>query len=148
MTEHMKQFFAAREYAVIGVSRSRHKFGNTILREMRKKGLTVHAVHRELRAIDGVTCFPTIAALPPATGSVVICVKPTNAEAAVIDCCTRGITNIWLQQGAESAEAISYARAHGLNLIHGHCVLMFVQPVTSIHAVHRWFSKLTGSYSS
>jgi hypothetical protein len=33
-----------------------------------------------------------------------------------------------------------------MNLVHHECVLMFIEPVTSIHALHRWMKKLIGTY--
>ncbi len=146
MNDQIKAFLAAEAFAIIGVSRSKNKFGNTIFHEMRAKGFDVHPVHPELPAIDGVNCVKEIAALPDKVGSAIIVVHPEDAVKILAQCHTRGINNVWLQQGAESDEAIAFAREHSMNLVHGRCVLMFTEPVKSIHAVHRWFSKVTGNY--
>jgi len=45
-----------------------------------------------------------------------------------------GIKNVWMQQGAESDEAIQYCQEHGLNEVHGECI-MSVALSTSIR---RW----------
>lgn len=146
MNDQIKTFLAAEAFAIIGVSRSKNKFGNTIFREMRKKGFDLHPVHPELTTIDGVKCVKEIAGLPDNTGSAIIVVHPEEAVNILAQCHARGINNVWLQQGAESDEAIAFAKDHSMNLVHGKCVLMFTEPVRSIHAVHRWFSKVTGNY--
>ena len=49
-----------------------------------------------------------------------------------------GIKHLWIQQGAESDAAIEYCREHEINVVHGECILMFAEPVGSIHRFHRW----------
>jgi predicted CoA-binding protein len=51
---------------------------------------------------------------------------------------------VWLQQGAESPEALALARDLGLNLVARKCVLMYAPPVRSFHAWHRVFARLFG----
>ncbi len=146
MNQDIKAFLSSEAFAVVGVSRNPRKFGNAVFREMRKKGLDVHPVHPHLDAFDGVACVGQISRLPATVHSVVVVVHPEDARKIVAECCEHGIRHIWLQQGAESEEAIAYANEHGLNLIHGQCVLMFLEPVKSIHALHRWVNKLFGRY--
>ena len=58
----------------------------------------------------------------------------------------RGITRLWIQQGAESAEALELCREHGLSAISKRCIMMFAEPVGGIHTFHRFFARLFGSY--
>jgi predicted CoA-binding protein len=139
-------FFTSEAYAVVGVSRSKHKFGNTIFRAMKDSNLTVYPVHPHLTTIEDARCYASIRDVPDGVHSVVIVVHPEDAFKVIAECTQRGIQNIWLQQGAESEEALAYAQENGLNVIHGRCILMFVEPVKSIHAVHRWMNKLVGTY--
>jgi hypothetical protein len=56
-------------------------------------------------------------------------------------CARLVIDHVWLQQGAESEEAIRVAAASGIALVHGECVLMHAQP-RGIHFLHRWIRDL------
>ena len=55
-----------------------------------------------------------------------------------------GVKNVWMQQGSESDEAIKYCKENGINEIHKECILMFADPVNSIHGFHRWIWKVIG----
>ena len=57
-----------------------------------------------------------------------------------------GVKNIWMQQGSESENAIEFCNKNEINVIHGECILMFAEPVKSIHSFHRWVNKLIGKY--
>ena len=140
------KFFASPPYAVVGVSRHKHKFGNTIFHEMKRRGLAVYPVHPHLAEIEGMTCFASIADVPDEVQSVVVVVHPEDVRQIITACARKGIENIWLQQGAESDEAVEFARHNKLNVVHGQCVLMFLDPVKSFHAAHRWVNKLIGAY--
>jgi hypothetical protein len=146
MKTSIERFFSSQAYAVVGVSRSTRKFGNVAFREMKKHGLDVYPVNPYLEQLDGERCFESVSALPAEVQSVIVVVHPEEAERVVAACKAKGIANIWLQQGAESDGAIVYAQENGLNLIHGYCVLMFLEPVKSFHAFHRWIASVVGRY--
>ena len=55
-----------------------------------------------------------------------------------------GIRRIWIQQGAESREALDFCAANGLPAVSKQCILMFAEPVGSFHAFHRWVAKVFG----
>ena len=52
-TQTIDEFLANPAIAVIGVSRNRHKFGNTACRVLREKGYRIYPVHRRAATIDG-----------------------------------------------------------------------------------------------
>jgi hypothetical protein len=37
-------------------------------------------------------------------------------------------------------------KASRITVISGQCILMFLEPVVSAHAVHRWINKVVGAY--
>jgi predicted CoA-binding protein len=147
MNEAIEKFFSSDAYAVVGVSEDRRKFGNAVFREMRDREFNVYPVNPRLSFVEDRVCYKTVSDLPEEVRSVVIVVQPQVAEQVVAECKWKGIENIWLQRGAQSREAIAYAKENGLNLVHGECVLMFLEPVKSFHALHRWVKKLTGTYA-
>ena len=48
-----------------------------------------------------------------------------------------GITRLWPQAGSDSKEALALCEEKGVPVIHGACVMMYVQPVQSVHRFHR-----------
>ena len=137
-------FVAQRTLAVVGVSRSGKKFGNTIYRELKAKGYRLFAVHPRAAQVEGDRAYPSLKALPEAVGGVIVCVPPAQAAQVVRDAAAAGIRRVWLQQGAESEEAVRFCREQGLGIVAGECIMMFTEPAAFYHRMHRWFKKLGG----
>ena len=139
----VEQFLAQRHLGLVGASRTGKRFGNTVLRELTRKGYRVSVVHPEASEIDGVRCCSSVAELPDDVGGLVLVVPPEQTEKVVREAAAAGVRNIWMQQGSESPAAVKLCRDHGINEVHGECLLMFAQP-TGIHRFHRWLWGLVG----
>jgi predicted CoA-binding protein len=137
-------FLNQRSYAVVGVSRSGKKFGNNVYKMLRERGSTVYAVNPLAATIEGDRCYATLKDLPGLVDGVVVVVPPKQTESVVREAAAEGIQRIWLQQGSESRKAIQYCEQYGLDVIHGQCILMFAEPVTSVHKFHQWVMKVIG----
>lgn len=141
MTTTVDRFLAHEALAIVGVSRSRRKFGNAALRALKTKGYRLYPIHPSADVIDGVRCYRRFGDLPEPVDAALLVVPPAQAVNVVRDAATAGIKHIWLQQGAESAIVLAACRAAGLEVVAGECILMFARP-TGVHRVHRWFSDL------
>lgn len=137
-------FLAQKTLALAGVSRGGRGFGNAVLKALRQRGCEVLPVHPEARDFDGVPCFRSIADLPPRVGGLVLVVPPAQTEKLVAEAAAAGIRRVWMQQGAASPAAVDLCAAHGMTAIHGECILMFAEPVVSIHRLHRGILGLLG----
>ena len=69
---------------------------------------------------------------------------PAQSEKVVAEAAAQGIRRVWLQQGAQSEAALALCREKGLQAVSGKCIMMFAEPVGSVHGVHRWFAKVFG----
>ena len=114
------------------------------MKELTAKGFTIYPVHPSAETIDGVQCYPSLKSLPAPVGGLVLSVKPTQTEQLVREAREAGITRVWMQQGAESESAIRYCEEQGMEVTHGYCLLMFADPVNSVHRIHRFFAKVFG----
>ncbi len=124
-TEQIDQFLAVPIFAIIGASTKRHKFGNKVLRCYHSHGRTVIPVHPQEKQIEGADCVASIADLPDTVDSISIITPPQITEEIVKQVVTKGITNVWMQPGAESAAAIEYCKSNNLNIIaDGSCLLV------------------------
>jgi predicted CoA-binding protein len=144
MDQAAQKFVENKRLAVVGASRSGKKFGNMIATELRERGYQVSIVHPEAAEIDGQACQPNLAALQGQVDGVVICVPPQKAGQVMREAVQAGIKQIWLQQGAQSAETAALATELGVTPVSGKCILMYAQPVRSFHGWHRAFNKLVG----
>lgn len=142
--ETVEGFLAQKTLAVVGVSRGGKKFGNTILADLKAKGYEVYPVNPQAETIGGERCYPNLAALPKRPGGVVTVVPPAATQEVVREAKAAGISRVWMQQGSESQEAIRFCTENGIEVVHGECIMMFAEPVVSIHRFHRWIWKLFG----
>ena len=148
LREHVETFFASPAFAVIGVSANRKKFGNVVYRSMKERGLTVFPVHPSLTTVEGDACYRAVRDLPDNVKSVITVVQPAVTEQVVEECADKGIRSVWMQQGSQSDSAISAATSHGMSVVPDECVMMYLEPVKSVHAFHRWVTRLVGKYAA
>jgi uncharacterized protein len=138
------EFLSQPELAIVGVSRKGRKFGNMALRELKAKGYRVFPVHPSAEEIEGERCYPTLADVPRSVGGVLISVPPAQTDIVVREAAAAGIGRVWMQQGAQSAEAIRFCEEHGMQVVANECVLMFAEPAAWFHRAHRWIWKALG----
>lgn len=137
------RFLSHPTLAVAGASRGGKKFGNTAVRELAAKGYDVALIHPEAKEIDGRPCYASVADLPDPSVGLVLIVPPDQTERIVREAADAGIRDIWMQQGSESPNAVQLCRDHGIDVIHGECILMFAKPA-GIHKFHHWLWGLFG----
>jgi predicted CoA-binding protein len=105
--EKIAAFLAAPAFGVAGASKNRDKYGNKVLRCYQLNGRTVVPVN------------------PVEVQSLSIITPPQVTDQVVEQAITRGIRNIWMQPGAQSAAAIAACEQAGINVIaDGSCVLV------------------------
>ena len=129
--EAIRNFLDQKTLAVVGVSRSEKKFSYRLYKTLKTKGYQLFPVNPNTARIDEEICFCNIQSLPQPVDGVVIVVPPNQTEKVVKDAVAAGINHIWIQQGAESEEAIGFCKKNGINVIHHQCILMFRRPVIS-----------------
>jgi predicted CoA-binding protein len=137
-------FLSQKSLAVAGVSNKKNKFGNIVYRELKGKGYRVFPVNPKLDEVEGDKCYHNLKELPESVGGVVIVVPPAETVKVVQDAIAAGISRVWLQQGAESKVAIALCKDNGIDVIYGHCILMFASPTAFVHRAHRGIWRLLG----
>ena len=142
--EVIAQFLRLRRIGVVGVSRSGKEFGATAFRELVQHGYAVLPVNRESGNIDGFPFVPSVRDLKGKVEGILLVVPPNEAVAVIADAHAAGINHVWMQQGAESKEAIQFCRDHQILEVHGECLLMFLAHEKFPHSMHRVFRRLTG----
>jgi len=142
--QSVQDILSQSSLAIVGVSRSGKKFGNIALRELRANGYRLFPVHPSASTIDGVACYPNLAAIPEPVGGVFIAVPPAQTERVLQDAAAAGITRVWMQRGASSERAVRFCADHGISEVHKECILMFLRSGSAVHRAHRWIRGLFG----
>jgi len=119
----MDEFLACRNYAVVGVSPNRSKYGYIVWRDLQKKGYAVYPVNPKYDEIEGERCYKSLSEVADKLDVVDIVVPPEVTEEIVKQCAELGLTRVWMQPGSESDRALEFCREHGITVLYGVCVM-------------------------
>lgn len=144
MNPLINDFIGSKRIAVIGMSRSGKKYGNLAVKELVSKGYEIFPVHPEAQEIDGMKCYPDLKSLNGKVDGVWISIPPQKVDPVLEDAAEIGLKNIWLQQGAWSPEVQKTIDRLNLPVISKKCILMYAQPVKSVHKFHRTLKSIFG----
>jgi uncharacterized protein len=138
--EAIAGFLAARTVALVGASRSASSFSAAVRRELEARGYRVLPVN----SAGAPEHFASIAAIPEKVDAALVMVPHAAAEAVVREALAAGVTRIWLHQGSVSPAAATAAAGAEGGAVVGRCILMFLEPVRSVHRFHRALTRLFG----
>jgi len=142
----IEMFLQQKPIAIAGISRNKQKFGTTVYKTLKKNGIPVIGINPHLVEIDGDKCFSDIETIPNSVNALFVCTQPENTKDILKKAVQKGITHIWLQPGSNSAEDIEFLNSQKVNFINDRCILMFADPVNSVHRFHRFLSRLSGKF--
>jgi uncharacterized protein len=140
---------AQRRLVVVGASDAKDNFARTVYEELRGHGYDVAAVHPTAPTVLGDAAYESLAEVPGPIDAVIVMVHRDRAVGVVEEAITLGVPRVWLFKGAGagsvSPEAIELCRQHDVAVVPGACPLMFLDPVASVHRIHRGIRHLNGS---
>ncbi len=142
--QDIEGFLAQKTLAIVGRSRAPQSFSANAAKELKAKGYRIYAVNPNASEVQGEKCYPSLAALPEKVEGVLFLTPSIATGGAVQQAVEAGVTHFWIQQGAESADAINFCKEKNLRAVTGHCILMFAEPVGYLHRIHRFFKGLFG----
>jgi len=113
--------------AIVGASANPLRPSNGVLRKLLQLGYDVVPVSPAETVVEGLTCYPTLAAAVAATGPVEVVDVFRRAEACpehAREAVAVGARCLWLQLGIASREAGEIARAGGLDVVMDRCTVI------------------------
>ncbi|HET7828056.1 MAG TPA: CoA-binding protein [Candidatus Limnocylindrales bacterium] len=118
---------SAPRIAMVGASSNPIRPSHGVMQSLLRAGYDVVPVNPRETEIEGITCYPTVAAAVEATGPVDIvdvfrrpdlCVQHAQEAVAV------GARCLWLQLGIANAEAARIAHEAGLAVVMDRCTII------------------------
>lgn len=123
--QEIESFLSAQSYAVAGASTRRHKYGNKVFRALVGSGRETFPLNPNAGEVEGQRAYSRIADLPVVPESLSIVTPPEVTRQIVADAIAAGVGHLWMQPGAEDAEASESARDAGIVVIDdGSCLLV------------------------
>jgi len=137
-------FFESKQIAIIGLSRDEKSFSQAVYRELLAKGYELFPVNPSADKIGDIDCYSSIENLPEGIKTAYVVTSKTNTAKAVEELSARGFDLVWIQKDSDDGEPLESGNTQ---LIRGKCIFMYIEPVKSVHAFHRFLAKLFGTYS-
>lgn len=125
----------ARTIAVVGLSPKEARPSNVVARFLLAQGYTVIPINPGQEKILGLTCYPSLAAVPEAVDIVAVFRRSEDVEPIVAEAIAIDARAVWMQEGVINEAAAKAARAAGLQVIMDRC-LKTVYETLSQHGEH------------
>lgn len=142
--KEIESFLDSKKFAFVGISGDSKKFSRNVFKELKKKGFEFYPVNPNVDEIDGIKCYHDISEVPDDVKHAIFMTPKSKTSGEVKKAIENGYDHIWIQQGANSEETEKLGNASDISFINNKCIMMFAQPVGSIHKFHRFFVKLFG----
>ena len=142
----IKTFLQLKTIAVVGVSSKGTGFGVSVYDHIKNNGYKVYAVNKNGGFSRETKLYNSLLQIDDHIDGVITVVPPAETELVIQQAKQLDIKNIWMQQGSQSDSAIQFCKENKMNVVDGECIMMFVEPVKSIHSFHRFINRLIGKY--
>lgn len=143
--KQINDFLDSQPIALVGVSRNPKKFGYTAFKELKEKGMRIIPVNPEAVQILGEKVYPNIKEMPDNVKGIIVLTKKEKTADVIREAKEKGIKQIWIQQMADSKEALEELKNSDINYVTGECILMHYKP-HSFHKFHGSLKKFFGRF--
>jgi uncharacterized protein len=124
LKELINEFMSQKRFAVVGATDNPQKYGNQIVKNLKKRGYEVYPINPKLNELEGLKCYATLVDIPVKVEVVDFVVPPGVTEEILKQCKELGLDRIWLQPGSESETAIAFCHDNNLKVVHSVCVMV------------------------
>jgi predicted CoA-binding protein len=146
----IRDLLGRRRVAFVGVSTHETEFSHYVFRALASRGYDVVPVHPRAQSIDGRPAHARVQDIPGGVDWALVMTPPEASAAVVSDCAVASVRRVWLHRGAGrgalSDDAVSVARAAGMELVAGECPMMFLPGVETFHRAHAGMRRMLGHY--
>lgn len=112
-----------KNWAVVGATNKRRKFGYKIYQRLKENGYNVYPVNPNLDNINGDRCYDNLDEIDDRIDVVDLVVNPEIGIKIMEEIKKNNIKYVWLQPGARSAEIRRFARENDIDYING-CIYL------------------------
>ena len=121
--EEIKDIFALKKIAVIGMSRHPIKAAHFVPKYLSEQGFDITPVNPTANEILGKKCYPDISSVQDPIDIVDIFRPSEQVLPVVQNAIKKKPKVIWLQEGIHNEEAENLAREHGIDIVFNRCML-------------------------
>lgn len=143
-------FLASKRIAIAGVARNPTDFSRSLFRDLQSRGYDVVPVNPKAEEIEGLRCYKRITDIQPPVEAALLFTTGEATDEVVEDCAAGGVKRVWMYRalgnGAVTQSAVNFCMEHGITLVPGECVYMFLPQSGLVHSIHGFLKKAVGAY--
>ncbi len=133
------EFLSHKKLALLRWSSAVPVVGGRLDEELTPKGYEISVVYLQ----EGDS-GPRLGGLTDKVDGVIIATPKKECLRAAQEAVDAKMPRVWIQNGCQSPEGVALLEEHGIPVVSNACVMMYAEPVKSVHAFHRWLAKLFG----
>ena len=123
-TDAVRRMLSAQRIAVVGMSDDPSRASYGVAGYLRSVGKEVIPVNPNHQKVMGMTCYPSLKAVPGQIDLVDVFRRPEYCAGVVEEAVAVGAKGVWLQSGIVSAEAERLAREAGIDFVQNRCLMV------------------------
>lgn len=106
-----------KNWAVVGVSDNKEKYGYKIYSRLKKRGYNVFGVNPRCQEVDGDSIYKDLDVVPSPIDVVVFVISPKYIKEYIGQMRTIGIGYAWMQPGTYNDEILDLMNSHGISYV-------------------------------
>jgi len=114
---------SVKTIAVVGYSPRPDRASHAIARRMQEFGFRIIPVRPGISEALGEKAYPDLASVPERIDLVNVFRSGEHVPAVLDQCLRLGLKTIWMQEGAEHEASAERARAAGMTVVMGRCIM-------------------------
>lgn len=124
MKNLLEEMLQLKEWAVIGASDKKDRYGYKIFKKLQQHNYEVYAINPGCEEIESIKCYKGLKELPKVVKCVNMVVNPKISMQVLDTINELKIKNVWFQPGSFNKDVINKANELKLNIINEHCILV------------------------
>jgi predicted CoA-binding protein len=133
------EFLSHKNLALLRLSSAVKLMAGRLDDELRPKGYEISVVY----LADGDP-GPHLDSVKGKVEGLIIATPKSECLLAANEAVAAKMPRVWIQRACESPEGIALLEKNGIPVVCEECVMMYAEPVKSVHSFHRWLTKLFG----
>jgi predicted CoA-binding protein len=118
----IRRMLAARRIAVVGLSDDPSRPSYDVAQSLRAAGKEIIPVNPNHKTVMGLTCYPSLAAVPGEIDLVDVFRRPEFCADVAREAVVVSAKGLWLQSGITNSEAREIARRAGIDFVEDRCL--------------------------
>ncbi|WP_404414993.1 CoA-binding protein [Marinospirillum sp.] len=111
----------SKNLAIVGISDKPDRASYRVAAYLKEAGYHLYPVNPRLDEVLGLTCYPSLAAIPDPIDLVDVFRKSEDCLPIAEEAVKIGAKALWLQLGIRNAECRALAETEGLDYVEDHC---------------------------